>query len=350
MPDWTMLAGMVGSGMMGMYNDARQQQANEVNTRRQMENNKNMTDYNTRKQIELWENTGYGPQMEQMRKAGVNPALLYGKGGAGGQTAAISPGNVGMGAAPSSGGELGMINGTMQLSLMEAQKENIKANTEKTKVEAAKAAGVDTGKVVAEINSITQGIENQKAQEMLTRAQERIARISAEVGEGTVHEQIGKITYEMQNAKLDGERMTADNHVNRATMDSKIQILANQAKESIVNVAIAQAKEKNINVDTARMQQQIQSMIKDIEQKWVALGYQGRAVSVAEKNAFTQQAAQEAHRTYMEGMLDNAETQTIINGVTNVLRLSSPTGTETNIITDGPKGLTEKHTSTKKVY
>ena len=48
--------------------------------------NKNMYDYQMNKQLEFWDKTNYKAQVEQMRRAGLNPALLYGKGGGMGAT------------------------------------------------------------------------------------------------------------------------------------------------------------------------------------------------------------------------------------------------------------------------
>lgn len=111
----------------------------------QQQLNKDMTDYNTDKQMDMWNKTGYGAQMKQMKDAGLNPALMYGKGGAGGSTA--------IAAASGSAGNAPQIQpidaskttmGLMQLANMEAQKENIIADTNLKDVQANKLKGADT--------------------------------------------------------------------------------------------------------------------------------------------------------------------------------------------------------------
>ena len=57
--------------------------------------NKDMYNYQMNKQFEMWENTNYSAQVEQLKKAGLNPALLYGKGGGmGATTGSASSGNL----------------------------------------------------------------------------------------------------------------------------------------------------------------------------------------------------------------------------------------------------------------
>lgn len=112
----------------------------------QMKGDKEMTDYNMKKQLEMWEATGYGAQVDQMKRAGINPALLYGMGSGGGQTANVETGNVsGQHAVTpmASGGSEGMGLMIGQMGLLQAQKENIEADTANKKAQATNT-GADT--------------------------------------------------------------------------------------------------------------------------------------------------------------------------------------------------------------
>lgn len=52
----------------------------------QMQNQKQLDKYGQQLQLETWEKTNYPAQMEMIKEAGLNPALLYGMGGTGGAT------------------------------------------------------------------------------------------------------------------------------------------------------------------------------------------------------------------------------------------------------------------------
>lgn len=78
----------------------------------------------------MWEATGYGAQKGQMQAAGLNPGLMYGMSGGGGQTAQVAPGNVSGGNASGHSGEaMGMAMMASQIGLMRAQARNIEADT-----------------------------------------------------------------------------------------------------------------------------------------------------------------------------------------------------------------------------
>ena len=71
-------------------------------------------------QMALFNSTGYGAQMEQMKNAGLNPALMYAKGGNPGQTNA-QPGSVNANAAqPQQGLMSGLSNSIAKCGGMES--------------------------------------------------------------------------------------------------------------------------------------------------------------------------------------------------------------------------------------
>lgn len=145
--------------------DKRQLKQQEKLQELQIKGQKQMTDYNTAKQYDMWLKTNYPAQVEQLQKAGLNPGLLYGMSGGGGTTASISTGNVEGGKAPQGGGEIQSVMGMgMQLQLMDAQRKVLESQAALNQVEAAKKSGVDTENVKADTqNKILQSVINDYA-------------------------------------------------------------------------------------------------------------------------------------------------------------------------------------------
>lgn len=90
-------------------------------------------------------------QVERLKAAGLNPALMYGGGGGGGTTAAQAVGSANAGQASDEVSRKGM---ALQMAKMGAEINQMNANAEMQFVLARKAAGVDTQKVAAEIPNI----------------------------------------------------------------------------------------------------------------------------------------------------------------------------------------------------
>ena len=112
-------------------------------------------DYNYGKQLEMWKATNAPAQVAMLKEAGLNPALLYGSKGGGGATTGSGgsmPGGQHAETASASRGAEGM---GLQAALLQAQKENIEADTELKKADAAKTSGVDTKEAEARIANLT---------------------------------------------------------------------------------------------------------------------------------------------------------------------------------------------------
>ena len=139
---------------LGSLNDKRQLTQQARLTEQQMKYDQMQTDWNMKKQIELFNATGYGAQLDQIKKAGLSPGLIYGGGGAGGQSTNVNTGNVHGANAPSGGGEiLAMQQLGLQMELQKAQIENIKANTNATNTNTDLEKGVRKDKTVMELLS-----------------------------------------------------------------------------------------------------------------------------------------------------------------------------------------------------
>lgn len=174
------VTGAIGAGMgllLEGHNDKRQIKQQTKLQNLQIAGQKEMTDYNMNKQLQMWKDTSYGPQIEQMKNANVNPALMYGMGGGGGQSMGAANGNVSSGSAQQNAGEvqqgMGLSMQAAQLALLNSQKKNIDADTLNKLTGANKTGGVDTEKTKADTLNVQQQTTNAKIQEQLLTLENR---------------------------------------------------------------------------------------------------------------------------------------------------------------------------------
>lgn len=179
--------------------------------------NKEQADYSQQLALDMWDKTNYESQVEHMKAAGLNPALLYSKGGAGGSTAGAGT------AAPVSDGTtqaVGMGLQAKQIAISQAQQ---MAETAKTVAETAKISGVDTDSVKTSIKKMLQEIEASKAGQEATEAGTAKTKAETKVIEFTnwLNEAKKKMTYwedgESGNyadaqAKLDFQRIMTEEY------------------------------------------------------------------------------------------------------------------------------------------
>lgn len=226
--------------------------------------NKRLTDYNMSKQLEMWEKTGPQGQMEQLKKAGLNPGLIYGMGGAGGQTANVATGGgASGGSVPAEGRSTFDI---ASMALMGAQKENIEANTHKTRVEAEKIAGVDT-------------------EEAHTRVEGN--RLNNIFNAKSLEDRVDTIYAEMQKSFSELSEQNVKTNVAENTRAAQISKIKQEALLTTAQVLLAGKQASNVDKDTLLKQSQIikndaeiQKMAADIEQKWVSLSQEQKKIEL----------------------------------------------------------------------
>ena len=179
--------------------------------------NKEQADYSQQLALDMWNKTNYEEQIKHMQAAGLNPALLYSKGGPGGSTSGAGT------AAPVSDGTtqaVGMGLQAKQIAIGQAQQ---MAETAKTVAEAAKISGVDTDSVKTSIKKMLQDIETSKAGQKATEAETEKTKAETKIIDFTnwLNEAKKKLTYwedgesgnyaDMQ-AKLDFQRIMTEQY------------------------------------------------------------------------------------------------------------------------------------------
>jgi membrane-associated HD superfamily phosphohydrolase len=162
-----------GSSVLGMIgqnigrNKALNDQKGLMN--QQMQNQMMLNQQGHNLQMDMWNKTNYGAQVEHMKKAGLNVGLMYGGGGAGGTTT----GSQGGGSASGGNAPMPMDIGNMlmqgqemaaKIKLLQAQTDNLDADTEKKK-------GVDTDEGYARINNLNANTGNTEADTVVKELQ-----------------------------------------------------------------------------------------------------------------------------------------------------------------------------------
>jgi hypothetical protein len=111
----------------------------------------------------MWKKTNYPAQIEMMKEAGLNPALMYGQAGAGGQTGSQGGGSAASGQAPQQYQPM-----DMQNLMMGAQIANLNANTKKTEAEAENEAGGTKNVLKAQYDKL---VSDKKFQDQLKKTE-----------------------------------------------------------------------------------------------------------------------------------------------------------------------------------
>lgn len=188
-------------------------------------------------QLQMWKQTNYPAQMEMLKEAGLNPALLYGQSGGGGTTA----GSQGGGSAASGNApapqpmELGQM---LQGAMMQAQVKLMEAQAEKAKAEASNIKGGE-GTVGASV------IESNLASALNQRTQADINKLGLEIGNATKEDQIDKVHFEVEQI------IKHNNLTEQQTEKAKAEVLGIGVKMQLdkANIQVSNEQAKKIAND-----------------------------------------------------------------------------------------------------
>ncbi|WVR22139.1 MAG: DNA pilot protein [Malazfec virus 5] len=201
------IIGGQGLGMiLGDYYRSRQREQQEDLTKIQVEGQKEMGKFNKEQQLDLWNKTNAGAQVQHYKDAGLNVGLMYQGGGAGGATAAASSGSVGGGTAeaPSAGAAMGLQLAS-QLALQKAQKENIEADTANKKA-GTENTGVQTEQGKVNLDTSRQ-IQTATVDKALEEARSAMAKAKMDVTNSIINEETYKDQIQQIKAEAAGEML-----------------------------------------------------------------------------------------------------------------------------------------------
>lgn len=249
-------SGLVDTGLgllMEGHNDRRQLRQEGKLLRQQAEVDRGQTQFNQQIGLDTWRKTGPVGMTEELKKAGLSPALQYGMGGSGGQSMGAPGGSVGGGKSPKGGGEV------MGMAMMNAQRALIEAQTKNVEVDTENKAGVDR--------------ELKRAQGGLIGVQTEQARIENNMKTDTYEVTKGQI--EAAADKMRSEAGIAAN--NREISDKTKKNQIDMVEGELIGLTLANELKR---AQTGLAEEQIKKVIQDVKQGWQRL-------SIESKNAAT---------------------------------------------------------------
>lgn len=312
--DWAIDAGKTGgNSLIGMGLNAignlfgGQKKAEERQQKYELEKmdyqyklNQQAADYSQKKALEMWEKTNYGAQVDQMKMANVNPSLMYSKSGGGGAT--------------TSGGQMdGVGMGTSAAVSMGLQWQQIKANTDlmraeaaKANAEAAKISGADIRNTEADTKVKEKELELKDSVISLNNVTENLRNAETE-WKWTDMYRIQASAHEMwQNAR----KIATDADINEETKRVQIQKTEQEAINSIIAGMEAVSRIK-LN------ETQIKGIENEIRAVWAEIATKEMTAEAAKKNADTAANKLAAEVKKWNKQLDQRDTEILQDWIYN---------------------------------
>ena len=259
--------------------------------KKQHEYNEESANTAQKRAYEMWEKTNYAAQIEQMKKANLSPALMYGQAGAGGGTVS---GAQGQGTSQPTdrsiemklkGQEMGL-----QLANLASQIKLNESQANKNNADANKTAGVDTELVKTSIENLISQTKNEKDRNALIWADKRFKEAAADMQEASAKLASGqntKIGYEIDQIKksldkmdLDMKGIALDNELKRRVMESKVQEAEMSVKALMNSVLVGNSQIKLNNQQAEAITDKVMQDWQSVAQQWNKLQQSGQSIEI----------------------------------------------------------------------
>jgi hypothetical protein len=246
--------GHIVSGLFAGSEDQRQYNQAAKLQGLQLQGAETIGGFNEAQQEKYWNDTNAEAQVQHLQNAGLNPALMYAKGGAGGSTIG-APAQMPTSATPTDPSArdqaaTGMAMMMMQQKVMQSQADLNEAQAQKLKTVDTTNTQADTTLKGTQTESLTQGIENQKAQLALTNAQTDLTNIQNEIQGKTIDDQIETIAQTANSSQAQAESAMIQANIDQNTKDTKMNMIQQMYQNAMIDAALKTAQTQNTNAQT----------------------------------------------------------------------------------------------------
>lgn len=246
------------AGMVSNDSDKQQKYTLELMDR-QADYNKQAAREQEAASLRMFEATGYGAKIKQLKKAGLNPSLIYGMGAAGGGTTGnITAAQVSQGGAPNVAASTANKNQSVAM-MLQLNKLQSEIDLNKSAAEANRAAAGEKTAQVPKIEADTESVKLDNS----------IKKIDLEIAENGKFANMEKIGYLAKQSEWDFRKKVEEwrsqvyeNKITQATLNTRIEQYEKNLQKTAAEIIVAKT---NAKVNNERATQ----IINEISQAWM---------------------------------------------------------------------------------
>lgn len=245
---------------MGLVNNVSNLIFGRAIQKQQLKGQKQALEQQNAAALDLWNKTNYGAQVEHLKEAGLNPALIYGmSGGGGASTGGAAP-------MPQAQSTMPIAQGMgIQMGLLNAQIKVLESQAKKNNAEATKTEGIDTKLGEGQLQKIIAETTNEVAKNELIKLDAEMKKIQNNIADTSQWYHIGKVEQDWLKSIEEYRSAAAKAAVDQATIDTNIKTAS---AELAIKMLQQKAIKKGMELTDAQMQQidaSIRTFYKDAE-------------------------------------------------------------------------------------
>lgn len=232
----------------------------------QVQNQMKLNEQGQALQLDTWEKTNLPAQVEQAKKAGLNPALLYSKGGAGGTTGSQSGGSASGGSAPH--WQPMNLASMLEMSNLRAQNQLLQSEKDKTDAE-RKEIEARTPTHQSAIEKIKAETKNEQLKGDLITWETMLKRIESAYSEQEITANLQNLGEATRSLRRHTDLL--DEQFNTLVKEAGVRVLGKEIENTLTQSKISLTETEQRAITTK------------LVQEWTKLGLEGRKLDQNDK-------------------------------------------------------------------
>lgn len=317
------LLGRIGQKKREKRQFGYQKQLMDIQAQNQMMLNQQAKDLS----LDLWMDTNAKAQMEQLEKAGLNPALMYGQSGPGGTTATGSGGGASGGAAPQVTHPYLDISNAIEASLASAKKKLLENQALKEEAEARSIMGEEGTLGAAQIANLLQDVKSKKAVQTLTELKSDMQRVENRIINATEKNAIKMVEVELSSGLAMLKSLEAQGEIDQATVQDKIDIIRSESVRMVLSNKEIQARTGLLDSQTRQVDEAIKQAWESLRVQWAGAKNDAERNRVMDESNVIKAVEVELNDQHFYDGLDVDKKKAILQSMTSIITTFSSNAT-----------------------
>lgn len=244
----------------------------------QMANQKELNIHGQEMAMDLWNKTNYEAQVKHLKAAGLNPAMLYGKGGGGGTTSNSSGGSASGGIASQAPlmdlASLNFARTKAEVKLLEAQAQNQESQAEANRgyLKDQSLATTKNLKITYDLIGAEIGTEN--AKKLNIEADTLLKNLDAYIKDKTKENQIEVVNEQLEQLRNVNDKLAIEIMSNEKDLAKKDELLSQLITQNNLNIAMTGIQMEAVRKGMQLSDAQMNKIRNEIAQEWKKIDLQ----------------------------------------------------------------------------
>ena len=248
----------------------------------QLQNQRLLNQQGSDIQMDMWNKTNYQAQVQQLKAAGLNPSMLYGKGGQGGVTGSQGGGSAASGNAQMAQMmDINIAKNLAEIRLLQAQADNQNSQAEANRGYLKDQSTATTANLKQTFDLIETQIGTEQAKKLNIEADTVLKQLEAYVKDKTKDNQVEMVNQSLDQLRNLNDKMAIEIMMGEKDLAVKDELLGQLILQNNLNIVMTGLQMDAVKKGLEFTEEQMKKIRSEIQQEWKKIDLQSEGLQIS---------------------------------------------------------------------